>query len=158
MLDGIQRGREAAQADRLHDAERCFLDALDASRGTFTEAELLACSSLVTLYSRENREFEALLMARRLDPIAVRRGELWHIAHARGAVCSALVGMQDWVRVKTALRGLEEVVAAVPEEKRAGHLVCLHGLRMEVLLQHREAGGARDLWNAAEPAFRRAES
>lgn len=135
LLDIIEEGRQDANAGRLETAERCFQRVLQATRGTGTTAEVKACSSLVTIYSREQRDFETLPMARRL----IRHGQAHQdakvLCQGLAAVAGAFNDLGDFERLE---EGLEELQAALhlldDDALHLRYTRMLHGLRSHLAL------------------------
>lgn len=89
-------GRVDADEGRLGAAEERFRSALARERGRGGEGEYFAASSLATLWHRGNREFEALVLSRRLLRLSERLGEETRIRFARMMVAGALANLGEW--------------------------------------------------------------
>jgi hypothetical protein len=92
----IVLGRLEADRGRPGPAERRFRSVLTAVRGSGGRMEYLACSSLAGLCLRENREFEALVLSRRLLALGETAAEETRLRYAFLVLANALAGLGEW--------------------------------------------------------------
>jgi len=103
----IHLGRVDADEGRLGAAEERFRAALALERGRGTEGEYFAASSLTTLCLRGNREFEALVLARRLLRLSEALGEETRIRFALMTIAGSLTRLGEWSLLGDALATID---------------------------------------------------
>lgn len=134
-------------ADRGDDdgAEAVFLELLEQQRGSGSPEESAACSSLVTLYGRQERLFEAVTLAGQLRELGANEprdaGALAYAAFAR-ATCWLGLGAREAAEVE-----LERLATSAPEVAGVRGVFLtrgLHGLRVRSALERQELDAAHE--------------
>jgi tetratricopeptide (TPR) repeat protein len=110
----VYLGRAEADEGRLGVAEDLFRTALAAERGTASEAEYFALSSLATLCLRGNREFEALVLTRQLHRFSERLGEETRIRYALMMLAGALLRLGEWALLGEVLEAIDRSIEGKP--------------------------------------------
>ncbi|MEZ6007273.1 MAG: hypothetical protein R3F05_05820 [Planctomycetota bacterium] len=108
----IRAGQQAADRGDLAEAEQLFSDALDASRSRADLDELAALCSLITLYGRTGRLFEALVLARHLASRAEVEGDVVGVLFAQAAICNVLGDLRRYEALERELTTLDHLLAA----------------------------------------------
>jgi hypothetical protein len=101
-----------ADAGRPEEAERLFEAALAATRGAGTKLERLACSSLVSFFTRQGRDVELLLMARRHVELAAAASDEEDVCWSLGGLTHAYAQLEDWRRFDPAAARFERALVA----------------------------------------------
>lgn len=113
FFERIVAGREATERGQVAQAERIFIDALEDARGQHAANETLALGSLITLYGRGGRLFEALVLARHLLARAECLGLDDDLAFAQGAVCNSLISLHLLEPLSSELAQLERLLPKI---------------------------------------------
>ena len=111
LISAIAAARAEADAGRAEAAEEIFLDVLSRSRDSASRAEVQACSSLVTLYSREQRDFETLPFARRLIALATELDDHGLLCRGLAAVAGAFEDLDDLDRCERIIDSLQSTLS-----------------------------------------------
>ncbi|MFQ5654247.1 MAG: tetratricopeptide repeat protein [Planctomycetota bacterium] len=155
LLATVEVGRQDADAGHLDAAERCFQRVLRAARGTGNRAEIKACSSLVTIYSREQRDFETLPLARRLVENARESGEASLLCRGLAAIAGAFNDIQDYPRAEAALDDLEEAIPLLSAADAPRYRAIVPGTRSDIALARGDLALAQEELERFRLAFTR---
>jgi hypothetical protein len=106
LRDGIR----AAESGDLAAAERSFREVLAEVRDTGSRTERLATSSLLTLFARQGRDVEALVLARRHLAISAVTGDAEDACFGNASLVEALSRLGDWRRLDAALEDFDRAL------------------------------------------------
>lgn len=108
----LREGIRDADEGRYLDAELRFRQVLASVRGSGTRPERLAASSLLTLFAREGRDVEALILARRHVALALSGGDVEDLCFAYASITDALARLEDWRRLDHEIAEFERALGA----------------------------------------------
>jgi hypothetical protein len=126
----IQLGISEAEAGRDDAAERIFRELLASARDTGSWSERIASSSLLTLFAREARDLETLVLSRRHLALSRATGDAEDLCYAYAPLLTALAGLEDWRRFDVAARDAERALDAYTG--RHSKALRRHLLRMRI--------------------------
>lgn len=129
QLDEGERLSEVSE--RLDLAEEKFRHVLKASRELIPEVEIRALNNLVTLYAREERSFECIVLGRVLVERSTVAGDTAHVCKGLISIAGALQEFNDWERMEPVLAELDAHVSTMTlGEERGSKQIPLLGLRV----------------------------
>lgn len=152
----IHLGRAAADAGDLPGAEARFRSVLAAVRGGGGLLEFFACSSLASLFLRQGREYESLILSRRLVSMAGAPplDEPTRVRYALLCLAESLERLGEWTLLREALGALDRSLAGVPPgQERTVRIFALFA-EARAALAEGDPGAAERALDAAGAAVR----
>lgn len=113
----LDRGRHLAIEDRSEEAEEAFDEALRLARGS-SLWESRVCCGLGTLYARDGRTFEAIMLYRYSLDQARRASDRMMQVRLLANLCSLFTELERWDPVATHLAQADTVIATLSEDER----------------------------------------
>jgi len=110
LREMLRAGIRATDADHPDEAERLFRRVLDATRGVGGKIERLACSHMVTFFTRQGRDLELLVFARRHVELSVASQDTEDVCYALAGLTYAYANLEDWGRFDAAAVRLEHAL------------------------------------------------
>ena len=141
LEERLRRGRAAAEAADDATAESEYLFVLAETRGTGGALEFRALAHLTSIYMQQDREMEALRLARRLTERAPARSPALR-AWAAHSICAAFANVEDWTRVARDIPAFEAAIAACPPTDQEFYRRALLVLRGRLALHTGDLAGA----------------
>jgi len=132
-----------ADADRPDDAERLFRSVLEATRGAGSKIERLACSSMVSFFTRQGRDLELLVFARRHVELSVAAQDSEDVCYALAGLTYAYANLEDWERFDAASERFEHTLALHDAPWTARLHRALYRARADRALAKDDVEGAR---------------
>lgn len=127
----LDEGERLTEDCERHDlAEAHFRRALERSRDVLPEVEMRALNDLSTLYAREERHFECLVLGRVMVERAQAMGNTPGVCKGLLGVAGALQCFEDWERMSPVLEQFEARIEGLSvEQGRMFMLVFLRGMK-----------------------------
>lgn len=141
LEERLRRGRAAAEAADDATAESEYMAVLAATRGTGGALEFRALAHLTSIYMQQDREMEALRLARRLTERAPARSPALR-AWAAHSICAAFANIEDWPRVGRDLPAFEAAIDACPPADQEFYRRAMLVLRGRLALHTGDLAGA----------------
>lgn len=117
LLDAVHEAQALGDAGALGDAERILLDLVPTARELGTDNELYVFGTLMVVYSRSGRHFEALVLARTLAERAIAVESYDGAANLYAAYCAELLELDARDLMPAALERLAGVLAELPDDE-----------------------------------------
>lgn len=144
LIEVLRAGVAESNSGRPQAAEAAFRKVLDAVRGTGSKTERLAQSCLLSLYARQDRDVDSLVLARRHLALSLAAGDAEDICFSYAGICDALRQMEDWPRFDDAAAAFDGALSRYAGPHRGGLQRHLHRLRVSRHLAHGDIAAARE--------------
>ena len=144
LLDALRAGVAEYNAGRPQAAEAIFRKVLDAVRGTGSKSERLAQSCLLSLYARQDRDVDSLVLARRHLALSLAADDAEDVCFSYAGICDALRQMEDWPKFDDAAAAYAGALSRYAGPHRGGLQRHLHRLRVGRHLAHGDIAAARE--------------